>query len=418
MYRFPGYVKHYEEDGAIYISSDLHQNKVKLTDPDIITEFQTIVANKGCTEIATPLTEFLHTQSLLANEMEIDSALQELHSHLNDSLLVTMMPTEGCNFRCPYCYESHEPIMMRRETLEQIFQFLTEQAPKFKRINISWFGGEPTLCKDNILETSELMQELQCKHGFEYTASMTTNGYLLKMEDFLLYYHAGITAYQITLDGWNHDKTRPHVSGKGTLQTILDNLVAISALPKDEYKFHITLRYNILPDSDCDSWYDHLYNLFGHDERFAVLVRPVGDWGGDTVKSMELIGNNALEQLMHKHIEYLHKIGMQCENGEKSPLSKICYASYPHSMIFRAGGRIEKCTVCLDHPKNRLGFVDSEHGVVIDDAVNQMWSGFELKQTCRGCAGVLSCMNLQCRKAQLVDGIDCAHCSSVYTTIY
>lgn len=418
MYQFPSYVKHYEEDGAIYVVSELHESKVKLTDPSIIAEFMSIVAEKGCAEITTPLTELLHDQALLANEAEISAALTELQEQLNDSLLVTMMPTEGCNFRCPYCYESHEPIMMRRETLEQIFQFLTEQAPKFKHININWFGGEPTLCKDNILETSELMQELQSKHGFEYTANMTTNGYLLKMEDFLLYYHAGITAYQITLDGWNHDKTRPHVSGKGTLQTILDNLVAISALPQEAYQFKIILRYNILPDSDCESWYDHLYNLFGHDERFSVLVRPVGDWGGDTVKSMELIGNNVLEQLMHKHIEYLHKIGMRCENGERHLLSQVCYASYPHSMVFRAGGRIEKCTVCFDHPKNLLGYVDAERGVVLDEEINRIWSRFELKKDCYSCTGVLSCLNLQCRKALVMDGNDHFRCSDVYANLY
>ena len=75
---------------------------------------------------------------------------------------------------------------------------------------------------------------------------MTTNGYLLNDKLFRQFYQAGITSYQITIDGWNHDKTRPHVSGKGTLQTIINNLASLSKLPPAEYSFHITLRHNIL----------------------------------------------------------------------------------------------------------------------------------------------------------------------------
>ena len=51
-----------------------------------------------------------------------------------------------------------------------------------------------------------------------------------------------------------------------------------------------------------------------------------------------------------------------------APLSRICYASYPHSMVFRADGTIEKCTVALNHPKNRIGYVDAELGVVLDES--------------------------------------------------
>lgn len=406
MYFIPGYVSHYEEDGAIFVTSELYKNTVKLTDPQIMDEFYAIVRNGGCADVSTELTHFLHEQELLVNEQEAKNALDELRGVLNNSLLVTIMPTEGCNFRCPYCYESHEPIAMRRKTLDHICAYITKQADKFKNINISWFGGEPTLCKDMVLETAEVLQSLQKQYGIHYTSSMTTNGYLLNLENFLLYYNAGITSYQITLDGWNHDKTRPHVTGKGTLQTIIDNLSAISALPQDEYKFHITLRYNILPDSDCENWYDHLYRMFGHDSRFSVLVRPVGDWGGETVDSLNLLTDNNAETVMRKHVDYLRKIGMLCENQKKSPLSQVCYASYPHSMVFRAGGLIEKCTVCLDHPKNRIGFVDDEQGVLIDAEANRQWSGATLKSSCYHCANVTSCLNMQCRNASLIGGIE------------
>lgn len=404
MYFLPSYITCYEKNGAVFVTSGLRMNTVKITDSKTMNEFRSIVNHGGCSEIQTELECFLHDQNLLLNRQEICAELQELKNTMNESLLVTILPTEGCNFRCPYCYEDHTPNTMRRQTLDRIHEYITQQAPKFKRINVTWFGGEPTLCKDTVLETSELLKDLQKKYGFLFTSSMTTNGYLLSKNDFLQYYHAGITAFQITLDGWNHDNTRPHVSGKGTLQTILTNLQEISHLPQDEYHFEIILRYNILPDSACDSWYDYLYQLFGKDSRFSILVRAVGDWGGETVNSLDLLKGADLQTALHMHTAYLKKIGLRDWEEKKAPLSQVCYAGYPHSMVFRADGTIEKCTVALNHPKNRIGYVVPEKGVVLDTTADRQWSGIDLKPECFRCAKVLSCLNMQCPRAQIMEG--------------
>lgn len=405
MYILPGYVEYYEEDGAIYITSNLLQNKVKITEKQLQEEFYAIVRCGGCPDISTPLTRFLHEQELLLNSEEITRTLKEAVSILNDTLLLTIMPTEGCNFRCPYCYEDHAPISMRRAVLDRIHEYIAEQAPRFKFLQIGWFGGEPTLCKDTILETSELIHSLQRKNSFLYSAAMTTNGYLLNAENFKEYYAAGITNYQITLDGWNHDQTRPHVSGRGTLQTILENLTAISALP-EEYQFQIILRHNILAGDRDFSWYDHLYKLFGADKRFTVMVRAVGNWGGESVKSLDLLEEEQQEQLLSEHTAYLNKVGMQ-GGGQDAPFSGICYASYPHGFVFRPSGKIEKCTIALDHPKNMVGYVDPDKGVVIRDEANRQWCTFDLKSECQGCPDVLKCFNMRCKR-HVMDGVETA----------
>lgn len=418
MYILPDSVDYYDENGVIHVTPKHHQNTVKLPAPAIQEELRAILRCGGCPEITPPLGGPFHEQELQADEKEIENALGELRGAMNDSLLLTIMPTEGCNFRCHYCYEDHAPISMRRKTLDQIQAYIAEQAPRFRHIGIAWFGGEPTLCKDVILETSELIQSLQEAHSFRYTAGMTTNGYLLGLEDFRKYYNAGITAYQITLDGWDHNKTRPHVSGRGTLYTILDNLTAISALPQEQYRFHITIRHNILAGDEDFSWYDHLHGLFGGDSRFSVMVRSVGDWGGDSVQPLNILAEEARNELMRKHVDYLNRIGMQCENGKRGILSQICYANYPHSMVFRASGKIEKCTVCLDHPKNRLGQVDPVKGIVLDETVNQLWSLSALKPECYHCADVLSCLNMQCPVPRIIHGADASQCACCTADVY
>ena len=403
MYTVPSYVTYCTKENAVYITSQLYCNTVRLTDPAFQEEFKAITRCGGCAELNSPLTRFLHEQELLLNEEEIEQALNKVKSVLDDIFMVTLMPTEGCNFRCPYCYEDHNRGGMTRDTLDRIEEYITAQAPHYKQVVLAWFGGEPTLCKDTVLEVSELVQNLQKQWGFQYASNMTTNGYLLDEKLFRQFYQAGITSYQITLDGWNHDKTRPHVSGKGTLQTIIENLMELSKLSPEEYPFHITLRHNILAGDEDYTWYDHLHRLFGQDKRFDILVRAVGDWGGETVRTLSLLYQDTADTLIAKHVSYLDKIGMPCQNHQTGLFSQVCYASYPNSVVFRADGRIGKCTVALDHPKNQLGWVDPEKGVVIDPEVNRQWSFSDLKPACRRCKNVLQCMNMRCKKSEIID---------------
>lgn len=410
MYSIPSYVHYTKAEGAVFVTSDLRLNKVKLSDPDIVAEFSSLVRSGGCASLSTPMTQFLHQQRLLLKEDEIKSDVQELYQIIDDTLLLTIMPTEGCNFRCPYCYEDHAPVTMSRDILETIHQYIVDQAPNFRFISIDWFGGEPTLCKDVILETSQIIQSLQKTHQFVYSASMTTNGYLLGLEDFKKYYQAGIRTYQVTLDGWNHDQTRPHVTGKGTLAKILDNLKTISALPPEEYDFQITLRHNILAGDEDYTWYNHLKDLFGKDDRFCVSVATVSDWGGETVQSLNLAKAQESKVLLKKHKDYLKSIGLKGDHEGKTVLSGVCYASYPHGLVLRADGKIEKCTVCLNHPKNNVGSVLPGHGLVIDQEKNALWCDSQLKEGCLHCKNLLSCLNTPCPKAKIVDGVDVNPC--------
>lgn len=139
-------------------------------------------------------------------------------------------------------------------------------------------------------------------------------------------------------------------------------------------------------------------------KRFAVLVRAVGDWGGEGVHSLSILHQDTKDVLVAKHVAYLDKIGMSCHNHRNGALAQVCYASYPHSMVFRANGKIGKCTVALDHPQNQLGWVDPEKGIVIDPEVNCRWSFSDLKPECRSCRNVLRCMNMQCKKSEIIDG--------------
>lgn len=399
MYFFPSYITYKESNGSLYIFSKLLQNEIKISDSAFIQEFQDLIAKGGRSTLSTSLTQFLHDQEFLVNSSEVEARLVEAKTLLDKKLLLTIMPTEGCNFRCPYCYESHNPVVMTEKLQNQICDYIAKQAPNFQEVHISWFGGEPTLRADIVLKISRFVQELQSKSSFQYRGGMTTNGYLLDENTFRQFYQVGIRDFQITLDGWKHDEKRPHVSGQGTLQRILNNLLSISKLPASEFQYHVTLRYNILNEDRDFSWHDYIYSLFGKDKRFVVSVAAVTDWGGDGVKSLGL----AKQELKDIHNAYLDKIGMPRNKTGESLFSNICYASCKYGFIFRADGRIEKCTIALDNPHNLVGRVDADRGVVIDEPIALRWCRSNIQPECYTCPELLACLNLCCRKGIVVD---------------
>ena len=61
--------------------------------------------------------------------------------------------TEDCNMRCRYCFVHHNPARMTLETAMKALDFLiTQQEPDSKRnLNITFFGGEPTLEWDTLI---------------------------------------------------------------------------------------------------------------------------------------------------------------------------------------------------------------------------------------------------------------------------
>ena len=183
-------------------------------------------------------------------------------------------------------------------------------------------------------------------------------------------------------------------------------MIAISKLPKEKYSFRITLRRNIL-DNDKDlEWYNYIYKIFGDDCRFIISVAPVHDWGGQSVHQLDLIQPDKLNRTIDIHLNYIDKIGMLRKKLTRDLFSGVCKASYPDSFVFRADGKIEKCSRCLDYKENRLGQVDLEKGVLFDKEINKQWTSSCLKQECLRCTEVLRCFNMVCRKTNIIDKAD------------
>ena len=173
MYTVPSYVTYRTEEDAIYITSELYRNTVRLTDHGLQKEFINLTRCGGCAELNTPLTRYLHEQELLVTEEELDHALHQVRSLLDNIFMVTLMPTEGCNFRCLYCAnpDTIDACGGKPTPAEEILRMATDQKPFFgRRGGVTFSGGEPTF------QAAALVPLVRQLHGAGIHVCLDSNG--------------------------------------------------------------------------------------------------------------------------------------------------------------------------------------------------------------------------------------------------
>lgn len=294
------------------------------------------------------------------------------NSLTNDILSLCILPTEQCNFRCSYCYESFKLKKMQDETVEAILKLVSLRSSSIKKLNVEWFGGEPLLAQDIVLYLSKKFQELSQKHGFKYKSSMTTNAYLLNKALFQKLLSCGVTSYQISLDGPKeiHDKTRILINKKGTFEKIWKNLLDTKEVDSD---FQITIRVHYLQKTlnDIKSFTSTLNTSFGNDKRFVVFYRNVSNLSDCSSENLSIYENHDEIKTIHKDLNEL------TEGIETMPIEEddyVCYACKANFFIIRSDASISKCTVCLDEDINLIGKLNTKGELELNQDKARLWS--------------------------------------------
>jgi uncharacterized protein len=274
----------------------------------------------------------------------------------NRLLSLIILPTENCNFRCTYCYEDFAVGRMKKEVIDGIKSLLTKRCQQLDFVSIEWFGGEPLVAKDIVLDISQfMMATIFTSPRLRYSSSMTTNAYLLNLETATKLSNVGVRSYQISLDGPKdiHDRSRLRADGGSTFDRIWTNLLAIrdSSLP-----VKITLRIHVAVDTwtSLSPLLADIKREFLPDSRFSVFFKTIERLGGKNDDKIGQFFHDEQEQVMNSlKNELFGENHNSLQNGDL-PDDYICYASRPNSLIIRANGDVGKCTVALYDERNKI----------------------------------------------------------------
>ncbi len=281
-------------------------------------------------------------------------------------LALVLMPTEECNFRCAYCFQTNTGPRMSRGTVDGIKQWLTARAPELERLTVNWYGGEPLLAAELVQEIQRHIRTLASRHPeMESHAAMTTNGYLLRPAMLRELVSLGVTTYQVTFDGpsEHHDRTRALAGGQGTFNRIFTNLLGARNL--DE-QFRVVVRVHVQRNNQesLPGFIESLARSFAGDDRFLLILRPVSKLGGRGNTCGEALPVEEASESVEQYRSLARGLGLRLLEGNWS--EGPCYAALPYVWVVRADGALAKCTVALSHPANALGRLRDDGRVEVD----------------------------------------------------
>lgn len=298
---------------------------------------------------------------LIENYVDENARLRFLYLKeiTNNILNLIILPTEKCNFRCKYCYESFSVGKMNSGIQQKIIDFVKKKINKYNGLHVMWFGGEPLLVKDIIYNMSNQFIDICNKNHKLYIAQMTTNGYELTPAIFDKLYKCGVIEYQITLDGPSmlHDLNRVLPNGRGTFKVIFENLMEIKKRYSNR-RFEMVIRTNLTKQiiDYINEYIDMCNNITENDNRFKIDIQFVSNWLEKSDDSMrkEMVSNDDVRLLFKK----LYASKMNLNNlyiGDLQPGGAVCPNGRLNSLVFRPNGEIHKCTMSFENKDTMVG---------------------------------------------------------------
>ena len=285
-----------------------------------------------------------------------------------------VLPTEQCNFRCTYCYEDFAIGRMKPEVVEALKSLIVRRVPTLDRLHVSWFGGEPLVARAIVKEVSALAKRDCRRHGVAFSSGASTNAHLLTPAVAAELVDAGVTHYQVTLDGPRavHDSRRVLASGRGTFDRIWGNL---TALRQTDLGFRVTLRVHFDAASlpFIGEFVEEIRTEFLRDPRFGVHFKALERLGGENDELIALMNH---EREREAKAELGALTGMEPTPGPASRVpadEAVCYAARPNALVVRADGRLAKCTVAFSDDRNDVGRLRANGSIEIDAAKLAPW---------------------------------------------
>mgnify|MGYP001514746131 FL=1 len=98
------------------------------------------------------------------------------------TLVLTIAPTQSCNFACTYCFEKwRQSGTLSDQTENAIINYIKhlKQTEGLENINLTWYGGEPLLQYKRVISLAKRIEQL----GLNINENLLiTNGYFFTPE--------------------------------------------------------------------------------------------------------------------------------------------------------------------------------------------------------------------------------------------
>lgn len=275
-------------------------------------------------------------------------------SYNTSELRLIIVPTTGCNFDCPYCFEgqkTHKTITPKIE--DDLIEFINSHKLA-KKLHITWYGGEPLLAFHQI---KSIYNKIKAKTTLKITSHhIITNGSLINDEIIKFFDDTNLSHIQITLDGeeHTHNKSR-HLKNthEPTFQTILHN---IQRLLDVLTKCDICIRVNI-DKSNIDDFINIYTDVCTRFPNKNLTIYP-GFIRTDTDDGCALCYDVLDNDGIFKFFKHANQNNVNVNFMPRKVNSKGCMANHINSYIIGPSGEIYKCWNDVNHSDKIIGYIN------------------------------------------------------------
>jgi len=299
---------------------------------------------------------------------EVKSVIDEhVYSIENSKIFhLTVYLTEECNFNCEYCFVKKSGRIMEEQKFGQLYRLLEKKINQYSGIDISWFGGEPLIRIENLIEYNKKIYHFCEKNGKKYNSSIVTNGYYLTLHNFLKLYDNNIRNIQVTFDGAEnkHDSMRLDRKEGASFDIIIRNLRKIQKMAFHEYYITIRCNYEIGKEMTDSKEFLKLYDkFFSRDKRFSLVLKPIVNY--DEIDEQKLLSiykgkTDALCDIIGEYTQYADLL-MELIR----PRKYWCNSYSCNSYVVNAMGEIYMCDAVINRQEYKLGFITEDGDIKI-----------------------------------------------------
>lgn len=315
----------------------------------------------------------LHQMGLLVRDDQEESKLLRDHlqqikyAHHPSCLVVTVLTTYGCNFKCTYCFEESSRTSVKLSTTNQqkVIRWLKYKMRElgYRSLYINYYGGEPLLNQPAIQQISGEMKQWCQENGLGFSMALQTNGYLLTPSVVEKFKSLNLESVRISVDGVgeDHDSKRPLRGGGGTFQRIMDNIVACA----DMIPIGISIGYekgDVEPIRKLLDYFDELKIL---QKLGRIITSPITPTLGSKEDPTAIRGSdcmcNSQDAVLAEATRKIDEMLLAKGIGKtKSGMSiNVCPLTRENGGVtIDQEGYLYKCNSLLGHPEYSVGHVD------------------------------------------------------------
>lgn len=315
-----------------------------------------------------------------------------------------------CNLACPYCYEDEfrGKQYMNAETAALLVETIRrDRIDQGQPVRLTFYGGEPLLSLDLIRAISLPLQESAQKRGVAFSFSLVTNGTLLDRACAETLVPLGLSGAKITIDGpaGLHNRSRPFVSGRGSYDAIVRNVIDIFDIVP------LQLGGNYTRDNyrDFPRMLDDLLACGIDPARVGtVIFAPVvPKAGARAVTDFNTGCTCSYEPWLVDAGLYLREETLKRGFPAPKPRLSACMVELENDLVIGHDGSLYKCPAFMAYEQLRIGSLAEGIGDYRESHRMDLWK----REECLECPYLPICFG-GCRQMTLlrngaINGVDC-----------